>query len=144
MMRLFAALFCGLLFGAGLVISDMINPARVLGFLDIAGTWDYSLALVMGGALVPSCLAYAVRRRLQHPVCAEAFSTPKERPVDVGIYAGSALFGAGWGLSGFCPGPAVAALAAGLPQAALFVVAMVAGMALHRFVMAPPSSMPSG
>lgn len=132
MMKVAAAVVCGALFGAGLVVSDMINPARVLAFLDVAGRWDPSLALVMGGALVPSALAYLYRRRLDRPVFGERFHIPAAGPIDRPLLAGAVLFGVGWGLVGLCPGPALAGLVSGRWQVALFVLAMLAGMALHH------------
>lgn len=134
MARIVAAILCGALFGAGLVVSDMINPARVLAFLDVAGRWDPSLALVMGGALIPSGLAYLYRRRLDSPLIADRFHVPAARTIDRSLIVGAALFGVGWGLVGLCPGPALAGLVAGRWQVALFVAAMLAGMALHRLL----------
>lgn len=125
-------LVVGLLFGAGLALSDMINPARVLAFLDVAGNWDPSLAYVMGGALVPSAIAYWISRRMERPLMAREFRIPQNRVVEPQLLAGAAIFGIGWGLVGFCPGPAVAALGSGLLQPWLFVLAMLAGMILHR------------
>ena len=128
MPRTVSALLIGLLFGAGLAVSGMMNPAKVLGFLDIAGDWDPTLAFVMGGALIVALPATLVARRRSRPVLAERFDMPTRRAIDVPLIAGSALFGLGWGLVGFCPGPAFAALATGLWQPGLFVVAMLAGM----------------
>lgn len=125
------ALMVGVMFGAGLALSDMINPARVLAFLDIAGAWDPTLAFVMAGALVPSALAYRAARRMGHPLLADRFSIPENRKLDRRLIAGALVFGAGWGLAGFCPGPALASLVMGLWQPALFVAAMLAGMAAH-------------
>ena len=135
MNRLVVAVVCGLLFGAGLVVSDMINPARVLAFLDVTGDWDPSLAFVMGGALIPSGLAYLLRRRMDKPVADEVFHVPETRVVDARLLSGAALFGLGWGLVGFCPGPAVAALSTGAWQAFPFVAAMLVGMAAFRFTL---------
>ncbi|HUG46632.1 MAG TPA: YeeE/YedE family protein [Sphingomicrobium sp.] len=132
MSRLLAALAAGLLFGAGLALSDMINPARVLAFLDVAGNWDPTLAFVMAGALLPSAAGYWLARRMKQPVLADEFSIPSNRGIDAPLLLGAALFGIGWGLVGFCPGPAVAALGFGLWQAWLFVAAMLAGMFGHR------------
>lgn len=131
-MNVAAALIAGLLFGLGLVVSGMIDPARVLGFLDVAGDWDPSLAFVMGAALIPSALAYAWRRTRDRPLGADAFHVPESRTIDTPLLAGGALFGIGWGLVGFCPGPAVAALITAQWPVLLFVAAMLAGMALHR------------
>ena len=132
-MRLFIAILCGVLFGAGMVISDMVNPARVLAFLDMTGDWDPSLAFVMGGALIPSGLAYLIHRRMHAPVLADEFRVPASRRIDRPLVGGAILFGLGWGLVGLCPGPALAALTTASWQAAIFVVAMLAGMTLFRF-----------
>lgn len=131
-MTLAAAALSGLLFGLGLVVSGMVDPARVIGFLDITGEWDPSLAFVMGSALLPSSLAYAWRRGRERPLGADAFHVPDNRLVDAPLLAGAALFGVGWGLVGFCPGPALAALITLQGPVVLFVVAMLAGMVLHR------------
>ncbi|GAA0870301.1 YeeE/YedE family protein [Brevundimonas basaltis] len=135
MSRLVVALICGLLFGAGMVISDMINPARVLAFLDVTGAWDPALAFVMGGALVPSSAAWLIRRRLNAPMAADAFHVPENRTIDLPLVGGAALFGLGWGLVGLCPGPALAALTTGAWQAFVFVAALVSGMALYRLTL---------
>jgi len=134
--KILPGLLVGILFGGGLALSDMINPARVLAFLDLAGAWDPSLAYVMGGALLPSALGYLVVRRMRRPVMAEAFCIPQVRTIDPMLLTGAALFGAGWGLVGLCPGPAIAGLAFGLWQPWLFVIAMLAGMILHRLTLA--------
>jgi uncharacterized protein len=132
--RTLVAVLCGILFGAGLVVSDMINPARVLAFLDVAGAWDPALAFVMGGALLPSAAAYAYRRKLAKPVLEERFHVPTSRTIDAKLIGGAVVFGLGWGLVGLCPGPAIAALVSGKWQAVVFVLAMIAGMALYRFM----------
>ncbi|WP_394004567.1 DUF6691 family protein [Luteimonas sp. WGS1318] len=133
------ALLCGVLFGAGLVVSDMVNPARVLAFLDVAGHWDPALALVMGAALVPSALAYVWRGRRQRPLAAAAFHVPDSRRIDARLLGGAALFGIGWGLVGLCPGPAIAALVTLQWPFLAFAAAMLAGMALHRALHARPA-----
>lgn len=140
MARILAAIACGLLFGAGLAMSDMINPARVLAFLDVAGDWDPSLAFVMGGALIPSALAYLIRRRMDRPVIETRFNVPSNTTIDRALIGGALLFGLGWGLVGLCPGPALAALTLGLWQPVLFVAAMLAGMTLHRFTLGRPKA----
>jgi len=142
MKHILPGLLAGLLFGAGLALSDMINPARVLAFLDIAGDWDPTLAYVMAGALVPSALAYSVRRRMVRPIMAGEFRIPQNRVLERQLIAGAAIFGIGWGLVGFCPGPAVASLGFGLWQSWLFVLAMLAGMLVHRFSSGTISSTP--
>jgi uncharacterized membrane protein YedE/YeeE len=133
-MRLLVALFSGVLFGLGLVVSGMVNPAKVLGFLDVAGDWDPTLAFVMGGTLLVAVPAFRVILKRPRPVLAEEFDLPAKKDLDARLLAGSALFGVGWGLAGFCPGPAVTALASGLAPAFVFVAAMVAGMALYKRV----------
>lgn len=134
-MRAFLPAFLtGLLFGAGLGLSDMVNPARVIAFLDIAGAWDPTLAFVMGGAVIVSAIGYAVSRSMRAPLFEGRFFIPENRVLDSRLIGGAALFGIGWGLVGFCPGPAVAGLVFGLWQPWLFVAAMLVGMMLHRLV----------
>ena len=125
-------LLAGLIFGAGLALSDMVNPARVQAFLDVAGDWDPTLAFVMGAALVPSAIAYLIHRRMYRPLLEPRFSIPESRLLDRTLLLGAALFGVGWGLVGLCPGPAFAGLVLGAWQPWLFVFAMLGGMALHR------------
>ncbi len=139
MRNLLSGLIVGVIFGAGLALSDMVNPARVQAFLDVAGAWDPTLALVMGAALVPSAIAYLIRRRMARPLLSEAFRIPESRTLDRRLLIGAALFGIGWGLVGFCPGPAIASLVLGAWQPWLFVAAMLAGMALHRLLAATPA-----
>jgi uncharacterized membrane protein YedE/YeeE len=134
MRNLFPGLIVGIIFGAGLALSDMINPARVQAFLDVAGAWDPTLMFVMGAALVPSAIAYLVRRRMIRPLLGDRFSIPESRTLDRQLLVGAAMFGIGWGLVGFCPGPAVAGLVLGAWQPWLFVGAMLAGMTLHHVV----------
>ncbi len=134
------ALLIGTIFGAGLALSDMINPARVQAFLDVAGAWDPTLLFVMAAALVPSALAYLVRRRMDRPLLADQFYIPENRALDRQLLLGAILFGIGWGLGGFCPGPAISGLVLGAWQPWLFVAAMLAGMSLHRVVTAPRRS----
>lgn len=146
-MRLIIAILCGILFGAGMIVSDMVNPARVLAFLDVTGAWDPSLAFVMGGALIPSGLAYLIHRRMHAPMLAEEFAIPSSRQIDRPLIGGAILFGLGWGLVGLCPGPALAALTTGAWQAVVFVAAMLAGMALFHFFpvrAATPQGAPHG
>lgn len=131
MRNLIAALLTGIIFGAGLVLSDMTNPARVLAFLDLFGAWDPTLAYVMGGALIPSGIAYAVTRRMRRPLFHTAFHIPENRTVDRQLLVGGAIFGIGWGLVGYCPGPALAGLVLGAWQTWVFAGAMMAGMWLH-------------
>lgn len=127
-----ASLLTGVLFGAGLAFSDMINPARVLGFLDLAGDWDPSLAFVMGGAIIPMAIAYAVSRHMRTPLWDKSFFIPENRVLDSRLIIGAALFGIGWGLVGFCPGPAISRLIMGTCEPWIFVLAMLAGMLIHK------------
>lgn len=129
---LLPGLTVGIIFGAGLALSDMVNPARVQAFLDIAGAWDPTLMFVMGAAIIPSAIAYLFRRRMERPLMEGQFSIPENRAPDRTLLAGAALFGIGWGLVGFCPGPAFAGLVLGAWQPWLFVIAMFAGMLAHR------------
>lgn len=129
-MRFLTALLAGLLFGLGLVISGMANPAKVLGFLDLFGRWDPSLALVMVGAIAAAFLPMQWVQRSGHTLRGEPVTLPGTRQIDPRLITGSLIFGAGWGVAGFCPGPALVALGAGMPQALLFVLAMLGGMVL--------------
>lgn len=132
MTSLVTALAAGFLFGLGLAVSRMVNPAKVLAFLDVAGDWDPSLALVMAGALAVNSVAFGLTVRRERPVFAEKFLLPDHRRVDARLAGGSLLFGVGWGLVGFCPGPAVSSLAYGAIESVYFLLAMVAGMTLAR------------
>lgn len=122
----------GLLFGLGLMLSGMTDPGKVLGFLDLAGAWDPSLALVMGGAIAVGVAAFALAKQRTMTFLGGALYWPDANAVDKRLVLGSLVFGVGWGLAGFCPGPAVVSLAAGQPKAAAFVAAMLAGMALFE------------
>lgn len=130
--RLVVALLAGLLFGSGLALSGMLDPARVLGFLDLAsGRWDPSLLFVLGGALLVALPAVQLQRRLARPLLDRAFHLPPTAPVDRRLLLGALLFGLGWGLAGLCPGPALAGLGLGIAKVYGFVAAMVVGMVLH-------------
>lgn len=135
MARLLVSLVAGALFGAGLVVSGMVNPARVLGFLDFAGipagTWDPTLAFVLGGALAVSIPGYWLARRRRAPVLDTRSHVPPPGSADGRLIAGAVLFGLGWGMAGFCPGPALAALATGEAKVLAFAGAMAAGMWLY-------------
>lgn len=122
-----AALLAGALFGAGLTISQMINPRKVLAFLDLAGDWDPSLALTMGGALLVTVPGYRFVFRRAGPVFDATFRLPLKTAVDGRLLAGAAMFGVGWGLAGYCPGPAISALALGTVEPWIFIGAMLAG-----------------
>jgi len=131
-----AALASGLIFGLGLSLSGMLNAARVQAFLDVFGHWDPSLAFVLGGAVLIAFIGVRVAKRMEHPVLDDRFHLPTNQKIDAPLIIGSALFGLGWGLGGFCPGPAIASLSVAsltgsAPQVVLFVVAMLIGMMLH-------------
>ena len=132
MLRIVASLGCGALFGFGLSLSGMVDPARVLGFLDIAGGhWDPSLMFVLGGAVAVAVPGVMLQRRLRRPLLDDGFHLPEKAGIDLRLITGSALFGVGWGLAGFCPGPAVSALSLGLAPVFVFVAAMAGGMILY-------------
>lgn len=138
-----AAIFlAGLLFGAGVTIAGMVNPAKVLNFMDLAGSWDPTLLLVMGAGLAVTFAGYRLVLARSAPLFASAFVLPKAAQIDGRLIAGAALFGLGWGLSGFCPGPAVAALVFGHWQTWLFVVAMAAGMLTVQALVRRPAGLP--
>ena len=118
----------GLLFGIGLILSGMTDPGKVTGFLDLFGQWDPSLALVMGGAIMVGVFAFALAKKRTTTFLGGALHLPKSTDIDRRLVVGGLVFGAGWGLAGFCPGPALVSLGAGQPKAAVFVVAMLAGM----------------
>lgn len=140
--RVIAGLAAGAIFGFGLSLSGMLDPARVRGFLDVAGDWNPSLAFVLGGAVAASAVGQALARRMRAPLFDSRFELPKTRPIDARLIGGSAIFGIGWGMAGLCPGPAVATLTLGLLPTAVFVIAMVAGMLLFRSLPAPALSAP--
>lgn len=122
----------GLLFGVGLIVSGMTDPGKVIGFLDLGGLWDPSLALVMGGAIMVGVVAFAVARKRTTSFFGAALHVPTSRDIDRRLVAGSLVFGIGWGLAGFCPGPALVAFGMGVPKAVVFVVAMLAGMGIFQ------------
>lgn len=134
MAKYLSALFSGIVFGLGLCVSQMINPQKVLGFLDVAGSWDPSLALVMAGALLVAGVARIFILRRAEPILEPDFQIPKATHIDTPLIAGAALFGIGWGLSGFCPGPAISALSLGIPEGYVFTGAMFVGMWLFRIL----------
>jgi len=131
MLRLLIAGLSGLIFGLGLIASGMSNPAKVKGFLDLAGAWDPSLALVMGGAIAVGVFAFAAGKRRERAWSGERMEIPNIRVIDARLIVGGLLFGVGWGIAGFCPGPALVALGSGMDAALIFVPAMLAGMLLH-------------
>lgn len=132
--RVVASLVAGIVFGLGLTISGMVNPQKVLNFLDVAGMWDPTLAFVMGGALLIAVPGFRVLQQRSQPLLDTQFHFPTRKDVDGRLLTGSALFGVGWGTTGFCPGPAITGLGLAIPSVAVFVIAMLAGMALHRAV----------
>lgn len=129
-----ASLFAGLIFGFGLIVSGMANPEKVLGFLDIAGLWDPSLAFVMGGAIIVGVVAFAVAKRRTLSFLGFSMKIPSNNTIDKRLVVGSLMFGVGWGIAGICPGPGIVALGAGETKAAVFVVSMVAGMAIFELI----------
>jgi len=129
-----AALLSGLVFGLGLILSGMANPEKVLGFLDLAGAWDPSLAFVMGGAILVGLIAFTVARRRTRSFLGFDMKLPTSTRLDPKLMIGSLMFGVGWGIAGFCPGPGLVALGAGETKAAVFVVAMIAGMGVYEVI----------
>jgi uncharacterized membrane protein YedE/YeeE len=129
-MALITAFVAGLVFGLGLVIAGMVNPEKILNFLDLAGNWDPSLLFVMVGAIAVGMVAFAIARRRASSALGLPMQLPTATAIDARLVGGSLLFGIGWGLAGFCPGPAIVALGAGYAKAAVFIAAMLVGMAL--------------
>ncbi|MCI0468207.1 MAG: YeeE/YedE family protein [Beijerinckiaceae bacterium] len=129
--RIFAALAAGVFFGFGLALSGMLDPARIRGFLDIAGSFDPSLAFVLAGAVMVSSAGYLLSRRLRHPLLDRSFYLPAKTQIDLPLVAGAGIFGVGWGMSGLCPGPAIASLSLGLLPPLIFAGAMLAGILIH-------------
>ena len=130
-MRYLIALSAGLIFGLGLIAGGMTDPAKVKGFLDLFGAWDPSLALVMGGAIAVGVFAFAAGRKRSLSWTGELMEIPGNTVIDARLLGGGVLFGIGWGIGGFCPGPALVALGSGMAEAGIFVAAMLAGMVLH-------------
>ena len=133
-MTVFLSLLAGLVFGIGLIVSGMANPAKVLGFLDITGNWDPSLAFVMGGAIAVGAVAFAMARRRTRSFLGLEMRLPESTRLDRRLVIGSLMFGIGWGIAGFCPGPALVAVGMGEGKALLFAASMVAGMALFEWL----------
>ena len=128
------ALLSGLVFGLGLIVSGMVNPAKVLGFLDLAGAWDPSLALVMAGAVAVGFFAFLAAKKRTRSLIGAEMKLPTASAINRRLLAGSALFGVGWGVAGFCPGPGLAALGMGEPKALVFVAAMLVGMGIFTWL----------
>ena len=131
----------GLLFGLGLILAGMTDPSKVLGFLDLAGLWDPSLAFVMGGAILVSLGAFTLAKKRTTSFLGGVMQLPTSRDIDKRLVTGSLLFGAGWGLAGFCPGPALVSVGTGNPKAVVFVLAMLAGMALFEVLERRPAKL---
>ena len=140
-MTLLTALLSGLIFGFGLILSGMANPAKVLGFLDLAGTWDPSLAFVMGGAILVGFAAFFIAYRRTLSFLGGNMHLPNAGTIDRRLVAGSLLFGMGWGVAGFCPGPALVAIGMGETKAMVFAAAMLAGMVIFELL---EQGMPTG
>lgn len=144
-MQAISSFVVGLVFGLGLLVSRMVDPAKVLGFLDLAGDWDPSLALVMVGAIAIGAVGFTLARRRPQALLGGPMRLPVARQIDRRLVVGSALFGMGWGLAGFCPGPALTALGMGQSKALLFVLAMLAGMGIYEYLerrrLAPPATL---
>jgi uncharacterized membrane protein YedE/YeeE len=131
-MNALASFAAGLVFGIGLLLSGMADPGKVKGFLDLAGSWDPSLAFVMGGAILVGIFAFALASRRTRSFLGGAMHLPTRRDIDLRLLGGAALFGVGWGLAGFCPGPALVSLGSGQDKAAVFVAAMLGGMLIYE------------
>ena len=134
MARVLTALLIGLVFGTGIALSGMINPAKVLNFFDVAGSWDPSLAFVIGGALIVTAIGYRLVLKRPAPLLEARFHLPARRDIDLPLLAGAGLFGIGWGIAGFCPGGSIPALGLGEPAALIFVAAMACGIAATRLI----------
>lgn len=144
-MRIISAYLIGLIFGVGISISGMANPAKVLNFFDVAGTWDPSLIFVMGGALVTTFIGYKLVFGRSAPIIEDSFQVPTNRKIDLKLVGGSAVFGIGWGIAGFCPGGALPALGTGRFEVFAFVLALLAGIFIARFLQSygTPKAQPS-
>jgi uncharacterized membrane protein YedE/YeeE len=139
-MKLLSALLIGAIFGLGIALSGMANPAKVMNFFDIAGTWDPSLIFVMGGALITTAIGYRfVFGARSRPVFETEYAIPKARKIDPSLIGGSILFGIGWGITGFCPGGAIPAIGLGDPRTIAFIAAMLVGIAAARFMISSRS-----
>jgi uncharacterized protein len=134
MLIIFTSLLAGLVFGLGLIVSGMANPAKVLGFLDLGGAWDPSLAFVMAGATAVAAIAFEVARRRNSALLGDAMQLPATRDIDRRLVIGSLLFGIGWGVAGFCPGPGLVAMGMGEFKALVFVAAMLSGMGIFEWL----------
>ena len=133
-MQIFVALVVGLLFGIGLIVSGMIDPSKVLGFLDLAGEWDPSLAFVMAGAVLVGTIAFGLAAKRSRTLLGDVMRLPSATAIDRRLVLGGALFGVGWGLAGYCPGPALASVVLGGPKPVVFVLSLLAGMAMFELL----------
>lgn len=129
-----AAALAGIVLGLGLIFSGMANPGKVIGFLDIAGSWDPSLGLVMGGGLVVGSIGFAVLKKQHKTLLGEPLNLPASRKIDLRLILGSILFGIGWGITGICPGPGLVLLGAGIPEGVIYIVSLLAGMTLYSVI----------
>lgn len=143
-MMILTSLLLGLVFGVGLIVSGMTNPAKVIGFLDLAGAWDPSLALVMGAAVAVGLAGFAFAGRRASSLLGAPMPVPAARHIDRRLVLGSVAFGIGWGMAGFCPGPALVALGTGNVKAVVFVLAMLGGMGIYEFLQRAPGAGKSG
>lgn len=133
-LALLSAVVCGLIFGTGLILAGMANPAKVIAFLDIAGLWDPSLGFVMGGAIAIGVIAFSIAKKRRHSYLGLSIILPTKHIIDKRLVLGSLTFGAGWGLAGICPAPALILLGSGISQGAIFVIALIAGMAVYELL----------
>ena len=124
----------GLILGLGLILSGMANPAKVIGFLDVAGPWDPSLGLVMGGGLLVGSIGFALLKKQPKTLSGEPLNLPASRKIDLRLILGSVLFGIGWGITGICPGPGLVLLGAGIPEGVIYVASLLAGMTLYSLI----------
>ena len=124
----------GLLLGLGLILSGMANPAKVVGFLDVAGPWDPSLGLVMGGGLVAGSIGFALLKKQPTTLLGEPLNLPTSRKIDLRLIMGSVLFGIGWGITGICPGPGLVLLGAGIPEGVIYIASLLMGMTLYSVI----------
>jgi len=133
-MQWMTAGLAGLLLGIGLILSGMANPAKVIGFLDVAGPWDPSLGLVMGGGLLVGSIGFALLKKQPKTLSGEPLNLPASRKIDLRLILGSVLFGIGWGITGICPGPGLVLLGAGIPEGVIYVASLLAGMTLYSLI----------
>jgi uncharacterized membrane protein YedE/YeeE len=134
MSRILSALIAGLIFGVGLSLSQMINPNKVINFLDVAGNWDPSLLLVLGGAVITTTIAYRIIFKRTKPFFADSFSRPSSKTIDMKLIGGASLFGIGWGMIGFCPGPAIAGLGVWFYEPLIVIISIVCGLFIYQFI----------